>query len=82
MCAIHPALIYLNTMYTSSRVVIYTDSKSPSPATTTPLVHTLQRTLLSLHSLGWEITMKWVSFHSNIHGKDIVKHKLHILHAK
>ncbi|KAG0695199.1 hypothetical protein GWK47_027001 [Chionoecetes opilio] len=75
--AIRQALAYLNTTYTCTKAVIYTDSLSSlhllsrRPASSTVLAHTLQRLLLYLTSVGWKITLQWVPSHCNIRGNEV-----------
>ncbi|KAG0724838.1 hypothetical protein GWK47_039781 [Chionoecetes opilio] len=78
--AIRQALAYLNTTYTCTRAVIYTDSLSSlhllfsrRPASSTVLAHTLQRLLLYLTSVGWEIALQWVPSHCNIRGNEVAE---------
>ena len=82
MLAIHQALIYLNTKYTRSKPVIYTDSKSSlylllsrHPTPCTPLVHTLQKkaTFPPITGMGNPYPVGALKpSHSNIRGNDIV----------
>ncbi|KAG0720858.1 hypothetical protein GWK47_047601 [Chionoecetes opilio] len=76
--AIRQALAYLNTTYTCTRAVIYTDPSSPPPsppsrrpASSTVLAHTLQRLLLSLTSVGWKITLQWVPSTATFRGNEV-----------
>lgn len=80
---LHQALTNLHTTHagstthTGSKVVIYTDSLSSlhllsrHTASSTTLVHIIQRALLHFTSGGWEITLQVVPSHSGIQGSEV-----------
>lgn len=79
MYAIHQALTHLHINYMRGEAVLYTDSLSSlhlllsrHPTSSTTLVHTIQHTLLDLHTQGWKITLQWIPSHSNIRGNEVV----------
>ncbi|XP_045136349.1 uncharacterized protein LOC123519276 [Portunus trituberculatus] len=76
--ALQQALNHLTTLSSTGSAVIYTDSlsslhllQSRHPTSSTFLVHSIQRTLLQLPTMGWGVTLQWVPSHSGIRGNEV-----------
>ncbi|XP_045126267.1 uncharacterized protein LOC123513261 [Portunus trituberculatus] len=76
--ALQQALNHLTTLSSTGSAVIYTDSlsslhllQSRHPTSFTFLVHSIQRTLLQLPTMGWGVTLQWVPSHSGIRGNEV-----------